>query len=99
MPAECEPELSEPLHDEELLRIADVVEENVTKYIDRKRLHLSIFRQTVIYRKPLRLVNETPHYSKITREPGPRNSTPLFLASRENYAVHDIQDSKTKILI
>lgn len=46
---ECEPEPFRSLSDEELLRVADAIEENVTKYISKKRLHRSIFRQTVLY--------------------------------------------------
>jgi len=72
-----EPQLFANLTDEELLRIANVIERVCRKYRGR-RLRRSIFRQTVLYRKTLRLSAEGLNYSEVARELGLRKSTPYF---------------------
>ena len=75
-----EPQLFANLTDEELLRIADVIERFCPKYRGR-RLRRSIFRQTVLYRKALRLSAEGLSYCEVAKELGLQNSTPYFWLS------------------
>ena len=72
-----EPQLFVDLNDEELLRVANVIERLCPKY-RKRRLRRSIFRQIVLYRKTLRLSAEGLNYSEIARELGLRRSTPYF---------------------
>lgn len=72
-----EPQLFADPTDEDLLRIANVIERVCPKYRGR-RSRRSIFRQMVLYRKVLRLSAEGLNYSEIARELGLRKSTPYF---------------------
>ncbi len=76
-----EPELFRELDEDDLLSIADAVEEVITsKYGDPKRLrhYRSIYRQAVLYRKFMRLLNEELGIFEIARFLGIEKSTIYF---------------------
>lgn len=73
-----EPELFRDLKDDDLLEIANIIENNITSKYHTRRLHRSIYRQTVLYRKFIRLLNEGLEYFEIAHLLNLRNSTTYF---------------------